>query len=401
MTNRAIISAPPRPTKAQRARQSTGVVEPGDGAPAYERHTGSKNIRHYPPGQYSPEALDRLGEDDITLSEFTRRRESERRVWEHVPATPLIIDFTDVKQPLYPSKLHPQDSTSMHPDAAMYTAARVEARRHHPGKGVAVDMARNTYYWERIDAGTLPADFNPYRPGTDKHAAFAERVVLLDDRPTNAEETLLMTRRQVRRRAERKLKKGMHLTDEEMEVLFRPLAEWDLEELKRGRPRDVHGKFTGKTPVGFLRGEMVEKIREELQKRVRGRLDHLTVEATTAVQDLLDNNEVDGRGRPVVPASVKMRAAEFVIDHMLGKPTQRVETDLSAKLLGVLSDVMVSPGAQLTADGVVPTGALYAGQRGQRQGYDDEALAAVVASTLGRQLAIENYVDAEVVEDEE
>lgn len=399
MPHRTVIQATPR-----RGTSPTGVSDPDDDAqhPAYERHTGIRDVRHYPQAQYSPDALDALGDDDITTREFMRRRRDERRVWEYVPPIPLVIDFTEVKEPLFAHKLDPRNSSSMHPDAEMYTEARKAARRLiSADKTVEAEMARNVYYWGRIDAGTLPARFNPYKPGTDKHEAFKQRVTLADDRPRDPETQRLMTERQVRRRAERKLKKGLHLTDEEMEILFKPLGEWDLEELKQGRPRGIDGKFHGPTPQGFLRGEIKERVREELQRRVRAQLDGLTVDATKTISDLMNNDEIDGRGRPLVPAGVKMRAAEFVVDHMLGKPVARVENDLSAKLIGLLGDVMIAPGAQLTADGVVPTGALHAGQRGQRQGYDDAALEAVYASTLGRKLAIENVVDAEWEETDE
>lgn len=398
MPRHTVIQASPR-----RKASASGVDHPEDDAqhPQYERNTGRREIRHYPQGQYSPEALDALGEDGITDREFMRRRREERRVWETPVVHALVIDFTDVKEPLYAHKLPPQHSTSMHPDAAMYTDARKNARRVASSeKTVAGEMARNEYYWGRIDAGTLPAHFNPYVPGTDKHEAFIERITLVDDRPVDPETQKLMTQRQVRRRAERKLKKGLHLTDEEMEILFKPLDQWDLEELKRGRPRGIDGKFRGPTPQGFLRAEIKEKIREELQRRVRGKLDTLTIDALSTIEAIMDNNEIDGRGRPIVPAGVKMRAAEFVVDHMMGKPVARVENDLSAKLMAVLGDVMVAPGAQLTADGVVPTGALHAGQRGQRQGYSDMALEAVYASTMGRQLALENVVDAEWEEED-
>ena len=412
MPHRTVIQKPSRPSApkgtARQRREAAraaelGVSDPLDDArhPQHERHTGVKDVRHYPEAQYSPDALDMLGEEDITGAEFMRRRRDYRRVWEPVAPQPLVIDFTDVKQPLFPHTIPPQSSSSTHPDTQMYTDARVAAKHIHPGNTVEAEMARNVYYWGRIDAGTLPQRFNPYRPGTDKHEAFAQRVTLADDRERDPETQALMTARQVRRRAERKLARGLHLTDEELELLFKPLGEWDLEELKRGRPRGINGKFSGPVPQGFLRGEMKEKIREELTRRVRGNLDSLTIDATMAIGDILRNEDTDGRGRPVVPAGVKMRAAEFLVDHMLGKATQRVETDVSAKLMAVLGDVMVAPGAQLTQDGVVPTGMLHAGQRGQRQGYDDQTLQAVLASTMGTKLAIDNVVDAEWEETED
>jgi hypothetical protein len=397
-----------RERAARRAAEALGVVEiyPGDPqwAPEYERDTGSRNVRSHPSTQYHPDDLDKLAEDHISDKEFWRRRKELARVWEPAYIPPVIIDFSMVKEPLFPSRAHPRTRGSMAPNAGLWQEAIREAKLKWPRNHSEDIMARNNYWWDRIDGGTLPADFNPYPPGTDKHQAFSERVTLIDDRPRDATYDYLLTRRQTRRRARRKLEKGLHLSDEEFEQLFKPLAEWSMAELAEGYPRtDVTNKKLPRTATSSMfRGEMRERVREELERRVKTKLDGLAIKATQSLSDVLDNSEIDGRGRPVVPASVKASAAQYVIDRMLGKPTQHVETDLSAKLTAVLGDVMMAPEVSLTAEGVVATGALLTGQRGQRQDHQDDVLERVYRSTIGhevRQLE-PAYIDAEVVEDE-
>lgn len=396
-----------RVTKAQAAMAEVGVeiIEPGhpDYIPPYERDTGDRNVRLYPSTQYSPDDLDLLGEDGISAKEFWRRRRQLHRVHEQVPVAPAIIDFTEVKEPLFPQLVHPRIYGSMAPNAALWQAAIQEAKRRWPGKSdPSAAIERDCYYWDRMEHGTLPADFNPYKPGTDRHEAFKQRVHLVDDRPRDETYDYLLTTRQARRRAKRKLERGLHLSDEEFALLFKPVEEWTLAELSEGYPHsDLTGKKLAVTATSSLfRGEMRERVKAELERRIKDRLDKLTVTATDTLSDVMGNGELDGRGRPIVPASVKARAAEYVLDRFMGKPTIRTETDLSAKLVAVLGEVMVSPEVRLTADGVVPTGQVVAGQRGQRQDYRDEVLQRVYNSTLGAEVRmIEGYEDAEVVDD--
>lgn len=367
----------------------------------YEPNTGSANIRRYTDARFTEEDLEFLGSPYLAGVDFVRERDRRAKVYEPAPVFPVVIDFSEVMEPLYPHRAYGLSKYSTAPEAETYRGAVAFARERWSGQDPEMEMKRNQYYWERMEAGTLGEDFNPYRPNTAKHEAFKQRVTLADDRPMDPETQLLMTQRQMKRRAERKLRKGMHLSDEELALVMKPLEEWDLEELKRGYTRNARGNFMKRAPSAMMRAEIKEKIREELTRRVRHSLDGLAVTSLQTIESILSDSEIDGRGRPIVPASVKMKAAEFALDHMLGKATQRTETDISVKLSAILGEVMVSPGVELTETGVVATGALNIGQRGARQGYSDEALRQVYASTMGRHLEIDNVVDAELVEGEE
>ena len=68
-----------------------------------------------------------------------------------------------------------------------------------------------------------------------------------------------------------------------------------------------------------------------------------TVDALQTLQMILQNEEVDNRGRPLVSASVKLDATKFLLEHVVGKPKQHITQDISVKLQGLLGTVMVNP----------------------------------------------------------
>lgn len=326
-------------------------------------------------------------------------------VWEEPGATPLVIDFTNVMEPLTPSRLHPATTNSKHRDAPFYRLAKRQAFEHDSRRSVEGTNSRNEWYWQQMDKGLLPPDFNPYPPKSQRHTAFAEHIELRDDRPTAVSpatysETVpvLMTPYQIRKRARRKAAKGIALDDDELEVLIsKPLEEWDIQELAKGYPRLPNGKFPNRAPAPYVQMAMKEKIDREFKAKVRGSMNVTTVDALQTLAAVLSDDSTDHRGKPHVSASTKVDAAKFLVEHLLGKPKQTVENDISVKLQGILAGVMVSPEMTVPSPGnpalpVGPTGRYLAGQRGSRQDYDDEEL-----GTL-RNLGI---IDAEVVEDDD
>ncbi len=324
-------------------------------------------------------------------------------VWEPMGATPLMIDFTNVMEPV---TRHPSHPDSTHPERPLYRWARKLAFEHDPRGGLAGTQSRNEWYWEQMDKGLLPLDFNPYTPNSQKFAAFQERVDLRDDRvaaPNGQNPTLpvLQTPKQLRARARRKMAKGIPLDDDELEILCaKPLDQWDVEELSKGYPRLPNGKWPTRPPGMYVQMAMREKIDREFKTKVRGSMNETTVGALRILSDVLHNEDTDHRGKPHVSASTKVDAAKFLIEHLLGKPKQTVESDISVKLQGILAGVMVSPEMALPPLGdpgqpalpVGPTGRMLAGQRGHRQDYDDPELAAL------RNLGV---IDAEIVSDDE
>lgn len=170
----------------------------------------------------------------------------------------------------------------------------------------------------------------------------AEQSPTEDNRPRNSNGEL-MTSKQVRSRARRKLQKGKRLDDETFEAWAgKPIDEWDLEELARGRPRDAGGGFRGKPPA-YMPRAVHERIAERFKLLVRDQMNQNATVALGVIARLLVSEEVDDKGKPLVPASVKLDASKWLVEHVVGKPVQPTQSDVSVKLQGILGAVMVNP----------------------------------------------------------
>jgi hypothetical protein len=150
----------------------------------------------------------------------------------------------------------------------------------------------------------------------------------------------VMSKKQIRARARRAGK----IHKEEMEKLYKPLEEWDEEELARGRPKASDGTFRGSSPQWITR-EIHEAAMTRFKGIIEGKMRGETVEAMKLIHKVLTDEEVDEKGRPLVSAGTKLDAAKFLIEHAVGKPTQRVETDISVRLQGLLAVATVGPGS--------------------------------------------------------
>jgi hypothetical protein len=152
----------------------------------------------------------------------------------------------------------------------------------------------------------------------------------------------VLSPKQLRARARRKAAKGKNPA-EELGLLYKPIEEWDAEELARGRPRAVNGTFSGRPPTWVSR-EVYEQAMSRFTQIIREQVQVEAAGALQIVNMILHNEEVDDKGKPLVPASVKLDAAKWLTEHIIGKPTQRVEQDISMKLQAVMAQVMWVPG---------------------------------------------------------
>lgn len=144
--------------------------------------------------------------------------------------------------------------------------------------------------------------------------------------------------KQIRARARRR----RHLEAEEMAILYKPIEEWDAEELARGRPRGKDGKFHGPAARWMSRTiheEAIRRFTELSQADMRA----IVPQALDTVRYILECDDTNDKGRPVVPPSVKLDAAKWVVEHLVGKPTQRVEADISVRLQAILGSALVIP----------------------------------------------------------
>jgi len=162
------------------------------------------------------------------------------------------------------------------------------------------------------------------------------------ERPLSADGKLL-TPKQIRARARRRMKRAEIMSTQEQEIIFRkPIEEWDLEELSRGRPRNAAGNFRGPKPQWITR-EVHEQSMDRFKAAIKSDMNATTVDAMTAIRAILNNDEYDDKGKPIVPASTKLDAAKFLLEHVVGKPKQTLEADVSVKLQGILATVMGNP----------------------------------------------------------
>lgn len=151
-----------------------------------------------------------------------------------------------------------------------------------------------------------------------------------------------MSPKQIRARARRRQK----IVDKELAELYKPVEEWDAEELARGRPRDRKGGWQGSPPAWITRA-FHEQIVRRFQVVVKEEMNKNTIEALEVMRHILTDETVDLRGKPLVAASTKLEAAKYLLDHVVGKPTQRTEVDISVKLQSMLGTAMVNPTGEL------------------------------------------------------
>lgn len=174
------------------------------------------------------------------------------------------------------------------------------------------------------------------------HATGRPQDGLHKARPISADGKVL-TKKQIRARARRKMNRTARLTTQEAEILYtKPVEEWDLEELARGRPRDSKGGFRGPKPK-WINSSVHELAMQKYVAAIKSDMRASTTHAVDMIRELIVNEDLDDKGKPIVPPSVKLQAATFLLEHVVGKPTQRVEQDISVKLQGILGQVMVNP----------------------------------------------------------
>jgi hypothetical protein len=159
---------------------------------------------------------------------------------------------------------------------------------------------------------------------------------------------LSMSKKAIRNRSRRR----GGITEREFNELYKPIEQWDEQELARGRPRAADGTFRGTSPRWLTR-ELHEKAMDRFKTIIGDRMREESVNAIGVVANLLNSEEVDEKGKPVVPPSVQLQAAQWLVEHVVGKPKQRTETDISVKLQGILAHAMVggaeAPSAALPA----------------------------------------------------
>lgn len=120
----------------------------------------------------------------------------------------------------------------------------------------------------------------------------------------------------------------------------KPVHEWDLEELARGRVRDKNGKFTGRGP-SWITPEIMKEAKRRLLAETYGKLAGHIDQAVITMGKLLVSEETDDNGKPLVDAKTKFAAAAFIIEHTIGKPKAVIEIDATEETKSVLASAII------------------------------------------------------------
>lgn len=153
-----------------------------------------------------------------------------------------------------------------------------------------------------------------------------------------------------RKNARAKARRHGREVDKVMKALYKPVTEWDDEELARGRPRAKNGTFVGAAP-GWVTRRILEEAERRHKEMLKGSLNATTPAAIAVIHMILTNDDMvmdeDGNPiRPMVPASTKLDAAKFLIEMSLGKPKQTVGGDITLKLERLLAPAMINPSSE-------------------------------------------------------
>lgn len=165
----------------------------------------------------------------------------------------------------------------------------------------------------------------------DDRSPAAKKANYVGGRPKD--ESKLSTRPDQIRRRLRRAKSSHNAVDgrvgRDIEMLYqKPIDEWDIEELARGRPRAKDGSFRGVTPT-WVTAAVAQEARKRLHSEAFSKMVAHADTAIRIVADLMISEEVDDKGKPIVDARTKLDAAKFVIEHILGKPKAVVEVEAS------------------------------------------------------------------------
>jgi hypothetical protein len=130
---------------------------------------------------------------------------------------------------------------------------------------------------------------------------------------------------------------------EDIETLYqKPVDEWDWEELSRGMPRGPDGKFAGRRPKWIT-----PAVQSEAKRRMRLLSEEqLMTHADAAIKtltQLMGDQDTDEKGNYVVPAAVKLQAAQYILNHTIGTPKARVEIESHSPLMEMMGAVLINP----------------------------------------------------------
>ena len=129
--------------------------------------------------------------------------------------------------------------------------------------------------------------------------------------------------------------------ERDVEMLYKPIDEWDNEELARGRPRNRAGTFTGPCPT-WVTPLLMKQAKDRLRVLTRDEIGVFSGDAVRVIHKLMKSEDTDFDGKPIVSAAVKLQAAQYLLDQTIGKSTASVEVTGNVQLEHLFATVLVN-----------------------------------------------------------
>lgn len=150
-----------------------------------------------------------------------------------------------------------------------------------------------------------------------------------------------------------RMRKSSANINRDVEMLYeKPVEDWDMEELARGRPRNKAGNFQGPRPT-WLTPIILKAAQDRLRQLTRQELSIYAGDAVRVMASLMKNEDTDFDGKPLVPPGVRLSAAQYVMDQIIGKPTTPVEVTGNVILQTLMADVLVNDESGTVAHPVI------------------------------------------------
>lgn len=133
-----------------------------------------------------------------------------------------------------------------------------------------------------------------------------------------------------------RLRKSKRSNERDIEILYnKPVSEWDFEELQCGKPRDQYGKISrrGKRP-SWITPAVLAEAQKRLRTMTTVEVGSYSGAAIRVMVDLMESSRMD---------LVRFNAAKYVLDQIMGMPTQRQEITTDINVHTFLADVIVNP----------------------------------------------------------
>lgn len=124
------------------------------------------------------------------------------------------------------------------------------------------------------------------------------------------------------------------------DVYQKPIEEWDLAELAHGRPRNVAGHFAGRSP-DWITPFVMREAKRRLMTEVYGDLAAYADQAIKVMVGLMNSRALDANGKPLVDAATRFKAAQYILDHIIGKPKAVFEVEASDQVKAFLAKALV------------------------------------------------------------